>query len=257
MLLRDLPIDLDEFGKGLCPFHEEKTPSFTVYQGRNGGLRYHCFGCGADGTAEHLIHHVTGKRPDRPKVWVKSGLDTERERVLAEYRAIVTAWPDSDLREKDILIYRAQELFRPRTIASLGGYLSAVIRGDVGVSEIEHEVNLLRSRENDFSHPTVGIADPFFSLRGADPDGWKKSKLKQWQELVENGSIQDPFVSFHDLVFAFRSRDLDRREENGERLDSPEVVLRHAHIAARKLWSEHSEPAGVPEGDAFPDLVGL
>src|SRR3954447_3410259 len=32
--------------KGLCPFHREKTPSFTVDRGK--GLFY-CFGCGAGG----------------------------------------------------------------------------------------------------------------------------------------------------------------------------------------------------------------
>ncbi|HLU63937.1 MAG TPA: DNA primase [Protaetiibacter sp.] len=32
--------------KGLCPFHEERTPSFHV---RPGVGRYHCFGCGEDG----------------------------------------------------------------------------------------------------------------------------------------------------------------------------------------------------------------
>ena len=32
--------------KSVCPFHQEKSPSFTVNPQRQ---RFHCFGCGADG----------------------------------------------------------------------------------------------------------------------------------------------------------------------------------------------------------------
>ena len=41
--------------KGLCPFHNERTPSFTV--DRDKGL-YHCFGCGAGGDVIHFVRQV-------------------------------------------------------------------------------------------------------------------------------------------------------------------------------------------------------
>ena len=34
--------------QGLCPFHGEKTPSFTVSRDKQ---FFHCFGCGAHGSA--------------------------------------------------------------------------------------------------------------------------------------------------------------------------------------------------------------
>lgn len=42
--------------KALCPFHEEKTPSFILQKGDS---HYHCFGCGAHGDAiAFLMSHV-------------------------------------------------------------------------------------------------------------------------------------------------------------------------------------------------------
>jgi DNA primase len=41
--------------KGLCPFHQERTPSFTV--DRDKGL-YHCFGCGAGGDVIHFVRQI-------------------------------------------------------------------------------------------------------------------------------------------------------------------------------------------------------
>lgn len=38
--------------KGLCPFHDEKSPSFMIQKGDS---HYHCFGCGAHGDAIHFL----------------------------------------------------------------------------------------------------------------------------------------------------------------------------------------------------------
>jgi len=43
--------------KALCPFHKEKTPSFTLNQQRQS---YHCFGCGAGGDVFSFIQEIEG-----------------------------------------------------------------------------------------------------------------------------------------------------------------------------------------------------
>ena len=41
-----------------CPFHNEKTPSFTVSPTKQ---FYHCFGCGAHGTAIGFLMEYSGQ----------------------------------------------------------------------------------------------------------------------------------------------------------------------------------------------------
>lgn len=52
-------LDLKKTGasyKGLCPFHDEKSPSFMI---QKGDKHYHCFGCGAHGDAiQFLMSHL-------------------------------------------------------------------------------------------------------------------------------------------------------------------------------------------------------
>ncbi len=51
-------ISLKRRGKnlvGLCPFHNEKTPSFTVYP-ENGS--FYCFGCGVGGDVFSFVRHI-------------------------------------------------------------------------------------------------------------------------------------------------------------------------------------------------------
>ena len=53
-------VSLKKAGKdfqGLCPFHDEKTPSFTVSPAKN---MYYCFGCGAGGDAIKFVQQFDG-----------------------------------------------------------------------------------------------------------------------------------------------------------------------------------------------------
>jgi DNA primase len=70
-------------GKGLCPFHHEKTPSFTVNPKTQ---RFHCFGCEEKGDAVDFIMKLKrlsfkealtylGMKPGKPP-----RIDVERER---------------------------------------------------------------------------------------------------------------------------------------------------------------------------------
>lgn len=43
--------------EGLCPFHQERTASFKIYESDQ---RYHCYGCGAHGDVFDFLHHMEG-----------------------------------------------------------------------------------------------------------------------------------------------------------------------------------------------------
>ena len=46
---------------GLCPFHQEKTPSFTVYPYSQPKPSFFCYGCERWGDAADLKAHATGR----------------------------------------------------------------------------------------------------------------------------------------------------------------------------------------------------
>jgi DNA primase len=63
---------------GLCPFHNEKSPSFTVSPTKQ---FYHCFGCGAHGSAiTFLIEHTGASFPEAVRALASSiGLSVPEE----------------------------------------------------------------------------------------------------------------------------------------------------------------------------------
>jgi DNA primase len=98
---------------GLCPFHGEKTPSFTVSEEK--GI-FHCFGCGAGGSVFHFLmqyDHLTfpeavervakryGITIDRTERSGPANAQSEKEllyhlneRVAANYQRILLSHPE-------------------------------------------------------------------------------------------------------------------------------------------------------------------
>lgn len=67
---------------GLCPFHSEKTPSFNVNPARE---IFHCFGCGAGGSAFSFIMKIEGLNfPEAVKLLArKAGIEIEERQLTA------------------------------------------------------------------------------------------------------------------------------------------------------------------------------
>src|SRR3546814_15651648 len=61
---------------GLCPFHNEKTPSFTVSEEKG---FFHCFGCGAHGDVVGFVMRAEGLRSEERRVG-KECVSTGRSR---------------------------------------------------------------------------------------------------------------------------------------------------------------------------------
>ncbi len=71
---------------GLCPFHNEKSPSFSVSPGKQ---MYYCFGCGAGGNAiTFLMEYENYSFPEALKVLAdRAGVELPKEEMSGEARA--------------------------------------------------------------------------------------------------------------------------------------------------------------------------
>ena len=101
-----------------CPFHSEKTPSFTVSPTKQ---FYHCFGCGAHGTAIGFLMEYGGKAfPDAVEELARdAGLEVPRVERPGESERRVEAGDLTALTLDAAKFYRAQLKDAPRAIAYL------------------------------------------------------------------------------------------------------------------------------------------
>src|SRR5882757_9236942 len=110
---------------GLCPFHGEKSPSFSVSPSKQ---FYYCFGCGASGDAirfltEHLgLSFIEAERDLAGRV----GMQVPEEQVSADEQVRRAKLRERRLSIGEVLtkagdFYRAQLKAQPRAVEYLKG----------------------------------------------------------------------------------------------------------------------------------------
>lgn len=104
-----------------CPFHSEKSPSFTVAPDKQ---FYHCFGCGAHGNAIDFVMEYDGLSfPDAIEVLAAElGLEVPRSQGRGSGRAQTDIEADFSLMEQVTQFYR-QQLREHKNSAQVIDYL--------------------------------------------------------------------------------------------------------------------------------------
>jgi len=214
--------------KGLCPFHAEKSPSFTVSASRQ---TYHCFGCGAHGNAIGFLMEHQGMgfvdavrdlaRQAGLNVPEDSSTPAEREQAAAQKKRQATL---AEVLARAGEHYRRQLKGNDRAIAYLKGRgLSGEIAARFGLGYAPEGWRSLASAFASYDDPLLEesglvIAQP----QDADgPQGETPTPQKRYDRFRDR--IMFPIRSVQGEVIGFGGRVLDRGEP--KYLNSPETPV--------------------------------
>jgi DNA primase len=214
--------------KGLCPFHGEKSPSFTVSASRQ---TYHCFGCGVHGNAIGFLmeHHGMGFVDAVRDLAQQAGLAVpEEERSPAE-REQAAAHKQKQATLADVLAraadnYRRQLKSSERAIAYLKGRgLSGEIAARFGLGYAPEGWRGLASVFASYDDPLLEESGLVIAHAGEgnDPGAHEARGEKRYDRFRDR--IMFPIRSVQGDVIGFGGRVLDRGEP--KYLNSPETAV--------------------------------
>ena len=241
---------------GLCPFHAEKSPSFTVSPSKQ---FYHCFGCGASGDAIRFLTEYSGMsfveavKDLAQQVGLKVPEDdsspAEREHAAAQKQRRVTL---SDVLAKAAEAYRKQLKANPRAVDYLKSRgLSGEIAAQFGLGYAPDGWRNLASVFPDYEDPLLeesGLVIVHAGDAGAD--------AKRYDRFRDR--IMFPIRSVQGDVIGFGGRVLDGGEP--KYLNSPETPV---FSKGRELYGLFEGRAAVRQSgyalvvEGYMDVVAL
>jgi DNA primase catalytic core len=235
---------------GLCPFHEERTPSFSVSPDRG---TYHCFGCGVGGDAISFVRETEGFDFVGAIEWL-----ADRFHVELEYEQTS---PQSDarrrLRERLFAVLEQATAFYERTLweseqaGSVREYVASRGLGEAVCREFR-----------------LGLspAGATLAVKAADK-GYTRQELAEAGLITRRGSdyfqrrLMFPVADVRGRVIGFQARKLyDDDPLRGKYVNSPESdlfrksnVLYGLHLARAAISKQ--DRAVVVEGNT--DVIAL
>ncbi|MBV9008471.1 MAG: DNA primase [Verrucomicrobia bacterium] len=249
--------------KALCPFHQEKTPSFTVSPSRQS---FHCFGCGAGGSVfrfvmeyEHLDFPAAARKlaqragiaiiEERP-----SGNENgqhEARRMLLKLHAEAAEWFHENLMKRE-LGAPGREYLKTRGISA------EVARSwKLGYAPESWDSFSKWAADHGYAQRDL-IASGLVSMRESDSNQTSNIKHQTYDRF--RGRLMFPIANDIGEVIAFSGRVLTAEASAAKYINSPETplfrkgeVLFGLHKTKRALIEANS--AIVCEGQL--DLITL
>lgn len=207
---------------GLCPFHNEKTPSFTVSPAKN---ICHCFGCGKGGSPVNFImEHENLSYVDALRYLAK------------KYRIEIV---EKELTKEEMDKRNDRENMLAANKFALEFFENALNNTDEG-----RNIGMAYFRERGFRDDTIkkfclGYSPDSFEALGkaATKAGFSHKTLVDVGLCIENqrggltdrfrGRVMFPVHSISGQIVAFGGRVLKKTENTGKYVNSPESEIYH------------------------------
>lgn len=236
---------------GLCPFHNEKTPSFTVSP--NKGI-YKCFGCGKGGNSVNFVmEHEQFAYPDAIRYLAKKyGVKIEEKELT----------PEQDLERQ-----RRDSLFIINDFA-VNYYQNNLLNSDIGKS-----VGLAYFKQRGFREDTIKKFQLGFALDKKDHltlamvnKGYNVELLKKVGLTSKYGSdffrnrVQFPIHNLSGKVIGFGGRILINDKKQPKYLNSPETEI---YNKSRVLYGIYFAKKAIRQEDncflveGYTDVISL
>ena len=201
---------------GLCPFHNEKTPSFTVSPAK--GI-YKCFGCGKAGNAVGFVmEHEHYTYPEALKYLArKYGIEVKEEELSSEQK---------------------QQMDERESLFALNTFISDYFQQTLFETEEGKSVGLSYFKERDFLESTIkkfqlGYAPDEWEnySKHALNNGYKKEillktglSIDKGDRLIDRfkGRVMFPIHNLTGKVIGFGGRILSSQKSAAKYMNSPE-----------------------------------